>query len=235
MPRILLETWQNALAEFLGQALPGTCLLCGEDCATLLCHPCATDLPALAAGCPQCAEPTTHGERCGRCLTQPPHFDATLAAYAYAFPLDRLIHSYKYGSELALAELFGQQLGNKLHSLPFDRILPVPLHPDRLRQRGFNQALELARPISRRLQVRLDHRLLSRQRATLAQADLPHKERAANIRGAFAVHGDLSGERLLLVDDVLTTGATVSECSRVLKLHGAASVTVAVVARTVRN
>ena len=235
MPRILPESWKNAFAEFLGNALPGTCLLCSDDCASVLCPACAADLPGLTASCPQCAEPTTHGERCGRCLAHPPHFDSTLATYAYAFPLDRLIHAYKYGHELALANYFGQQLANKLHSCQFDRILPVPLHLERLRQRGFNQALELARPISRRLRSPLDHHILQRQRATVAQADLPHKERAANIRGAFAVLGDLSGEQLLLVDDVLTTGATLNECARVLKLHGATSVAVTVVARTIRN
>ena len=235
MPRILPETWHNAFAKFLTAIIPGTCHLCGDDSAAALCLPCAADLPTLATGCPLCAEPTTHGERCGRCLTHPPHFDAVHALYAYDFPLDRLIHAYKYGGDLALGNYFGQQLANKLHSFEFDRIIPVPLHPDRLRYRGFNQALELARPISRQLNVPLDFLICQRSRATLAQAELHPKERVTNIRNAFNIQGDLTGQRLLLVDDVLTTGATLNECARLLKLHGASQVTATVIARTVRN
>lgn len=236
MLRILPETWRKSLAKFLGDLLPSSCLLCGQSTASVLCPACADELPALSTPtCPQCADLTTHGERCGRCLTKPPHFDRTIALYNYAFPLDRLIHAYKYRNELALGQYFGQQLATRLQDSVFDRILPVPLHPQRLRQRGFNQALELARPLATHLNTPLDYRLLQRQRVTVPQAELHPRQRSANILGAFSVQGEVDGQHLLLIDDVLTTGATLSECARILKLHGAASVTVAVVARTTRN
>ncbi len=234
MSRILPESWRNALSKIVTIGLPGSCLLCGGDCPSVLCRECEGELPGLGPGCPLCAEPTTHGERCGRCLQHPPAFDRVHALFAYAFPVDRLIQACKYGGELAVAAHFGRLLGERLAGCHFDRIVPVPLHADRLRQRGYNQALELARPVARCLNSTLDPRILQRPRATAIQADLPLKERAGNMRGAFWVGGDLSGQRLLLVDDVLTTGATAGECARALKLHGATAVEVAVVARTPR-
>ena len=116
-----------------------------------------------------------------------------------------------------------------------DLIIPLPLHGERLRERGFNQALELARPIARHLRCPIATTVCQRIRHTAAQADLPWKERAKNMRGAFHCSDDLSGQRILLVDDVMTTGATLDECARTLKLHGATSVTLAVVARTLRE
>lgn len=219
----------------LDACLPASCLLCGGDSPAALCAACAADLPPLAKGCPQCAEPTTHGERCGRCLTRPPHFDATFAAYRYAFPLDSLMQAYKYSGELALGDWFGQKLAEGARGLSFDRIVPMPLHPHRLRERGFNQAVELARQIGRMLDKPVDLDACRRRRPTTPQAELPLKRRGANVRGAFECGVDLDGSAILLVDDVMTTGATLDECARILKLHGAGSVSVAVVARALRN
>jgi predicted amidophosphoribosyltransferase len=109
------------------------------------------------------------------------------------------------------------------------------LHPDRLRERGFNQSAEIARAVSRQTGIPLALASLVRTRPTPPQAALPLKERAGNVRGAFECGADLAGRRVLLVDDVMTSGATLRECARVLKLHGAATITVAVVARALRQ
>ena len=217
----------------LWPALAQDCLLCmAADCRQLLCAACADDLPRLpATRCPRCALPTPAGETCGRCLAKPPHFDRTIAAYRYDFPLDKLIHAFKYGHRLALANFFGQALNEACSVTAADRIIPMPLHSERLRQRGFNQALELARPVAARLNTPLDAKHCLRTRDTRPQADLPWRERARNMRGAFHCTTDFSGQRLLLIDDVMTTGASLDECARTLKLHGAASVDVLVVAR----
>ena len=110
-------------------------------------------------------------------------------------------------------------------------IIPLPLHPRRLRQRGFNQALELARPVSRSSRIPIDARSCSRTRQTAVQAGLPWRERIGNVRGAFHCASDLTGKRLLLVDDVMTTGASLDELARTVKLHGASRVTLLVLAR----
>lgn len=209
------------------------CLLCGQTSASeLLCRVCAGDLPRLPADrCPRCALPTPGSELCGRCLTRALHYDRTLAAFNYGFPLDKLIQAFKYAHRLALAPFLGRELAALAAEVEADLVIPLPLHPTRLRERGFNQALELARPVAVSLRLPLDARTCSRNRPTPPQAGLPWKERAKNIRGAFHCAGDLSGRRILLVDDVMTTGASLDECARTLKLHGAAEVTLLVVAR----
>ncbi len=230
--------WLSALAQEIGDALlPASCLLCGADSRrTLLCADCHGDLPELPAGhCPLCADQTTHGERCGSCLKDPPSFDGTVALYRYDFPVDRIVHALKYGHQLAVADWCGQRLGERLAGQRFDRIIPLPLHDERLRQRGFNQSLEIAQKFAVWAKIPVDREHVRRSRATPPQADLPLKARRKNVRGAFECAADFSGQSLLLVDDVMTTGATANECARVLKLHGAASVTVAVVARALKH
>ncbi|MDR0576236.1 MAG: ComF family protein [Candidatus Accumulibacter sp.] len=231
---ILLQTARRAVAGLLAQ----DCLLCGQGSGgEILCAACAADLPRLPSPhCPRCALPTPAGETCGRCLAHPPHYDRTLAVFNYGFPLDKLIQSFKYGHRLALAALLGGELArlaaaSKLEPAP-DLVVPLPLHPVRLRERGFNQALELARPVAAALGLPLDARVCERVRNTPAQAGLSWKKREKNIRGAFRCARDLPGRRILLVDDVMTTGASLEECARTLKRHGAAEVTLLVAART---
>lgn len=217
----------------IGKLLTQDCLLCAaasED--QLLCAACAADLPRLPpTTCPCCALPTPNGEICGRCLNKAPNFDTALAAYHYDFPLDKLVQAFKYGHRLALGDYFGRQLAERCQDIAVDLIIPLPLHRERLRERGFNQALELARPIGARLNRPINATHCQRVRHTPAQANLPWRERVKNIRGAFHCTADLSGKRILLIDDVMTTGASLDECARTLKLHGAQSVAVAVVAR----
>ena len=234
MPQILPDSWRITANRWLQACLPHSCLLCGNDSLDTLCPACVDDLPRLPSACPQCSEPTPAGERCGHCLNHPRHFDSAHAPFVYGFPLDRLIHAYKYGGELVLAPWFARQLAEKLVQTDFDIIFPLPLHPHRLRERGFNQAAELATRLGKLLKRPVDLDSCRRRRATPPQAALPHKERAANVRGAFECIRSLAGERILLIDDVMTTGATADECARTLKLHGAAWVSIAVVARAVK-
>jgi len=196
------------------------------------------DLPWASSACPVCALPTSGGSVCGHCLSDPPPFDATIAAFSYTFPIDRLIHSLKYQGRLALAEwcadaiLARRERANVAISPRPHRLVALPLAVERQRERGYNQALEIARVIGRRTGIPVLARGLSRVRATPPQAALPWTERAKNVRGAFACDLDLSGLTVALVDDVMTTGASLAEAAKILKASGAASVENWVVART---
>jgi ComF family protein len=234
---ILPQALQRPLRSIATHLLPGSCLLCASNSATsLLCPECVADLPQLPATlCPQCGEETTLGERCGACLKDPPAFARTIALFRYEFPVDRLIQALKYGHQLALATWLGHRLGERLVAADYDLLLPLPLHPSRLRTRGFNQSLEIARVTSKALGVTMYPGILTRIRATPPQAGLPLKERGRNVRGAFECAHDLEGKRILLVDDVMTTGSTLREATRILKLHGAEQITVAVAARALHH
>jgi ComF family protein len=223
----------NALLRSVLAWVGGDCLLCGaESGAELLCASCISDLPTLPECCPRCALPSPAGAVCGSCLNHPPHFDGTLALWRYEFPCDRLIQALKYRARLALAGYFA--LGLVSRTLPeVDVIVPMPLHPERLAERGFNQALEIARGVARRLHKPLEPRGVLRIRDTTPQTGLPYEERAKNVRGAFQCSLDLSGASVAVLDDVMTTGATLNEVARVLKRAGAARVENLVIARTV--
>lgn len=234
-------TWQRlgqgmaAAARFF---LAQDCLLCArairrDEADRPICSDCHADLPRLdAAHCPVCALPGAG--ICGACLKRTPAFDGTCAAFTYDFPLDRLIQTFKYQHRLALSQWMGEALYAALPMLPAppDLILPMPLHPRRLAERGFNQAVELARPVAQRSGIELDVHSLGRALDTPPQASLPWKARRKNIRGAFLCLRDLSGLHVVVVDDVMTTGATLDEVARCLKTRGAAQVTNLVVART---
>ena len=197
--------------KILNAILPGSCLLCGADSqGNLLCPPCADDLPALSTTCcPICADQTTHGERCGACLREAPHFERTIALYRYDFPADRIIHALKYGHQLAVAAWGARMLAEQIGTEPYDWVIPLPLHPERLRERGFNQSAEIAREFGNWAKIPVDRSNVLRTRATPPQAELPHKARHKNVRGAFECRADFSGQRLLLIDDVMTTGQRV--------------------------
>jgi ComF family protein len=209
------------------------CLLCGAQTGSEpLCTACVGELPALAESCPRCALPSPAAAMCGTCLNRPPHFDATLALWRYEFPCDRLVQALKYRAQLALAGFFARSLASR--PLPeFDVVLPMPLHPRRLAERGFNQALEIARGLARNLGRPIEPRGVLRVKNTPPQAELPYEERAKNVRGAFLCKLDLSGVSVAVLDDVMTTGATLNELARALKRAGATRVENFVIARTV--
>jgi len=236
LPHALSTPVARALAATREALLPASCLLCGGDGARpVLCPGCQGDLPLLpSAHCPRCAEPTPYGEHCGRCLHAPLHFDRAFALFLYDFPLDRLIHALKYGHRLGVAAWFGAGLAEAIAPAAGFLVVPMPLHPQRLKERGFNQAGEIARPLARRLGLSCASEALLRTRDTAAQASLPLAKRTGNVRGAFECRQDFSGRSILLVDDVMTTGATLDEAARSLKLHGATTVWAAVVARAAK-
>ena len=174
------------------------------------------------------------GLRCGHCLKTSPAFDTTFALWPYAFPISTLVHQFKYQHRLAVGRFFSDALlaGPRPAG---DVILPVPLSAEHLRERGFNQALELARLLSKHLGIPLDIDSLHRTGHRPAQASLPWKERHKNIRHAFECRADFSGKTVILVDDVMTTGATLNEVASTLKKHGAAKVINWVVARALKE
>jgi ComF family protein len=220
--------------SLLTALLPQDCLLCASPSGnTLLCPACVAELPRLPQpACPRCALPSPQGETCGRCQRHPPHYDRLIACHPYSFPVDRLIQRLKYGHQLALAAWFGEQLAARCATLSFDRIVPMPLHPARLAERGFNQATEISRALASLRALDIDNRFCERVRTTKPQEGLTLRERRRNLQNAFACNTDLSGQHVLLVDDVVTTGASINECARTLRLHGAAEITVLAVART---
>lgn len=223
----------------LGELLfGGTCFLCRGGASGLLCAECDASLPALAGErCPRCALASFRGAPCGRCLAEPPAFDATLAALEYRFPCDALVTALKFDGVLALAPLLAGRLAARVRdgATADDRpdcVVPVPLGARRLAARGFNPAAEIARGVAAAAGIRLALDACVRTRDAPAQAGLALRERRANVRGAFEAPRLLAGARIAVVDDVMTSGATLEEVARALKRAGAARVVNWVVART---
>lgn len=224
--------WRNLRSILTGSVLGQDCVLCAAASGErLLCAACAADLPLVADACPQCAGPSPGGAVCGACTTRPPQFDATIAPWRYEFPVDRLVLALKFGRRLALAAAFGAVLADRAAGRRVDALVPMPLGRARLAERGFNQALEIARHLAQSTGLALAPELARRVRDTVPQTDLPHDARAANVRGAFACD-DVAGRALAVIDDVMTTGASLEELARTLKRAGAARVENWVVART---
>ncbi|MEN8169867.1 MAG: ComF family protein [Pseudomonadota bacterium] len=211
---------------------PARCLLCdapgevGRD----LCPACLAELPHNPVACSLCALPLEEHEEgiCGACLKRQPPLDGSIIPFTYAAPLDHLLLGLKFNQQLLNARLLGGLMADIIASssddLP-DCILPVPLHHARLRERGYNQALELARPIAKKLGVPLAGGLAVRVKHTAAQSGLEKKSRRSNLKGAFAVSGELP-HHIAIIDDVVTTGSTVNELARVLRRGGAKRVVV---------
>lgn len=223
----------NLCLENVQRWLPQWCLLCGAPSAPAqICEECQADLPWLPrARCAACALPLATGTVCGACLTRPPRFDRVAAVLAYRFPADALIHAFKYGRRLALAQPLGEMLARAVEH-DVDAVIPMPLARGRLAERGFNQALEVARVVARRTGIPLLPSACRKVLETPPQAALPWDERAKNVRRAFVCDVDFDGRRVAVVDDVLTTGATLNELARVLRKAGATEVVGWVVART---
>lgn len=212
---------------------PEDCFVCGAASGgSALCAACEAELPRLRSACPVCATPTLQGEICGHCLSAPPAFDATHAAFEYAFPVDKMVQALKYRYRLSLVPLFVRALEDFGPFADDAVVLPMPLHVQRLRERGFNQAAEIARPLARRWGLPLELARVARVRDVTPQARLPLHARHDNIKGVFACDGRLDGRTVVVVDDVMTTGATLETLAAVLKRHGASRVVNVVVART---
>jgi len=225
---------------------PAVCFACGTPTpAPSFCAACRAAIrPCLEPACRRCGlpflQPARIGYECGACTLRPPAYRRARACALYrggaarTEPLSAVLHQFKYGRDVTLACGLGVLLRNaNLFRLDdYDVIVPVPLHLERLRWRGFNQSLLLARHLARGSSVPVAPRLLRRTRPTAPQVDLDEAARKANVAGAFvAAPTQTRKRRILLVDDVLTTGATVHECSRALRRAGAAAVDVVVLAR----
>lgn len=197
-----------------------------------LCKPCLGDLPWLSKTCcPICALPNTTGDVCGHCLKDPPAFARTLAIFHYAFPVDRLIQQLKYREHLSLAPLLGEILARQSQDALPDIWLPMPLHVNRLKERGFNQAVEIARELSAQTGVPMQATWATRMRDTPPQAGLKREARKKNLRGAFQCSQKIAGLHVGIVDDVMTTGSTLDALAETLKWAGAAEVSCVVIAR----
>ena len=211
-----------------------SCLLCASPQANnhAACRACLNDLPwHPKTSCPQCGLASS-GQLCGSCISSSPDFDATTSVFLYDYPIDAMMQRYKYGNMLNLGHTFGQLLSEKLSLENIDLIIPMPMHPTRLKQRGFNQALEIAKVLTKNCKDKLDYKNVERQTLTPPQASLPLKERVKNIKGAFKVEADLTGKKIAIVDDVMTTGASLNELAKTLKKAGASHVECWVIART---
>ena len=222
----------------LGTVFPPRCLLCldpGQRPALDLCRDCESDLPWIEHACPACGVPAPGVllSPCAACLASQRTCDRTVAALAYRFPVDALVRTLKYRGELASGRVLGTLMARQLRRRGYagvDALVPVPLHHRREAQRGFNQALELARVVGRELGIPVDPECCERQRDTPEQARLDAAARPGNVRDAFRVRRR-PAQRIAIIDDVLTTGSTVEELARVLRAGGATRVEIWVAAR----
>jgi ComF family protein len=242
---MLAMRWPSALVRAAAVAAsrgPSLCAVCHAWGRGRVCGDCLDRFAAPMRRCDRCALPTAPGiVVCGSCLAAPPSFDAALAAVDYRPPWDRLVTAFKFHGALDLAPAFAEVLvaaERRRGAVRPSLIVPVPLAAARARERGYNQAWELARRVARRVGVPAEPALLLRWRETSRQLALPLAQRADNVRGAFAVEPrrrhELTGRRVAVVDDVMTTGSTAAEIAQVLRQAGAAAVEIWVLARTPR-
>ena len=232
--------WKNGVAALI----PNACLLCRQDSSLVICPDChLAYFSQIKVRCQQCALPLHHSAaspRCGDCLSNPPGFDFSITVCDYAAPQDQLILALKFAHQLALAPYFANLLRDSIlqqkhQELP-DLLCAMPLGRRRLIERGFNQALEIARPLSRQLGIPLDLDVLQRSRETAMQSSLPTAARARNVKHAFSLDESqaesIRGKHVGIVDDVMTTGITMHEVATMLKRYGASTVSAYVFART---
>lgn len=237
---LLAAGWQRLLSALL----PGVCTLCRQESDNTLCTSCKKRYFAVVSTrCQQCAvalPPQAGSRMCGDCLQHPPAFDQTITACDYTAPQDQLVLALKFGHQLALADLCAALLRDAILSqqttaLP-DLLCVVPLSANRLAGRGFNQSMEIARPLARQLGIPLQTTMLKRTRDTLQQSSLPPEARIHNVKQAFTIDTSalelIQGAHIAVIDDVITTGMTLHEIATMLKRFGAAKITNYVFART---
>ena len=247
-----MNKWLNIIQNTI---MPPVCILCGDHGSQLhthfkkaglykgldLCNSCRNELPLHTTACARCAEPlanslnSTHSFEalCGRCQSQPPAFERCQAMLSYQAPADHLLQGLKFNGRLEMARVLGELMASWLEEVidnQPDALIPMPLHHDRLQERGFNQAVELARPIAKQLGLHLELHNCVRKKITAPQSDLPRKERIKNVKGAFEVFKPISGH-VVIIDDVMTTGSTAHEFAKTLLQAGASNVDVWVCAR----
>ena len=230
----------NLTGRLFGE-ITQSCVLCANSCFNnlCLCEACLQELPFIEKSCTSCGIPMPDNhQQCGQCIASPPPTSYCISLLDYVSPVDHLIQNMKYHNQLAIAELLGRLLAEKIANsnrpLP-EQIIPVPLHISRLQRRGFNQAVEIARPLSKLFNIPLNLTDCSRVRATAPQFDLTIPERAGNIKNAFEVLRPINARRVVIIDDVMTTGNTVWELARALKKAGVEAIEVWTCARATIN
>ncbi len=217
--------------------VPSACLLCtGPADPGTICDGCRDSLPWNRIACPVCALPltSTAAQLCGSCAAEAPHFDGALSAFRYETPIKQAIAGLKYQAQFRQSHWLGGELAALVAARPEpfpELLIPVPLHPKRMRERGYNQALELARGINHVLAIDIDWQSATRIRETADQIGKRAAERRREVRGAFAVDTRIAGRHIALIDDVMTTGSTVNELARVCREAGAARIEVWTAAR----
>jgi len=235
----MVYKWLNNVQNWL---LPNNCTLCGqrgqENLA--LCRDCQLNLNTINSACERCAIPLPDSVQsgiCGQCIIEPPNFDNSISLFVYETPISQMIQSLKFNRKLANARLLGNLLATHLEERKHPRptcILPVPLHHKRLQSRGFNQSLELAKPVSRVLDIPITQHLVKRIRHTPPQSRLKFRERDKNVNMAFELNGHAIPKRVAILDDVVTTGATCNAIAGLLKKAGAEHVEVWSLARSLK-
>jgi len=231
----------TSLIDYLSsQLLPSRCFICHDYCADTepLCQECRQNLPFLAKSCELCAATleVATDTRCGACLIRPPAYEQLIAGFAYALPINSFIIQLKFHRQLSYAHLLGRLFSKILQThyvncpLP-EAIVPVPLHRERLKERGFNQAMEIAKPIATALKLPILHRLVERNKPTTPQSQLPKQARKRNMAQAFTVKKATPMKHIALLDDVMTTGETIQALSRQLKQAGIETIHVWCVAK----
>jgi len=239
-----IPAWLRQSARSLFDLLlPPTCPLCLASIPPgpydTFCDTCQQQIiPLPAAACRRCAHPystdVADDHLCASCLAEhEPLFDRVIVGGLFEGSLQEAIHRFKYRGQINLDLPLAGLLLAELHRKPatFDLVLPVPLHGKRLRQRTYNQSLLVARQIAEHCRLPCPPLLLQRQIDTVPQQGLSAEQRRHNLRRAFTASAEVSDKNILLVDDVMTTGTTARECSRALRRSGAATITVAVLAR----
>jgi ComF family protein len=225
--------------------LPYTCILChGKSDRQLdLCSHCERELPFIKHACPRCGiEMEINTQICGNCLKNPPPFDDTVTLFHYENPISKIIMDLKFQQKLVNAKILGELMAKHLNYLfannnypKPDCIIPVPLSAKRLRERGFNQALEIAKPIAKHLNIPIDINNCKRTRHTEAQAIIPANKRKSNIKNAFKIIKTINAKHVAIVDDVVTTGNTVIELSKTLQQAGIERISIWCCARTLSS
>ena len=229
--------FKQTLLKLYNNLTATPCLLCGASSQKLcLCPHCMSTLPHLHNACPRCAAPTHNNALCGKCLQNPPAQDATTSVFAYTYPIDRLISDFKYHDKLFLTQFFAYHIAKKVKHQPLpDMLIPVPLHPKRLRQRGYNQSLLLAKVIAKHLAIPVSYNKLIRIKNSVAQASLTPAKRKQNVKHAFKLQDDRLPRHVALIDDVLTTGYTAHAAASALRKAGIARIELWTIARTIKQ
>lgn len=225
------------ITKILQRLLPNYCLICLDPSRSslALCRACIQQLPwHTDPCCSRCALPLPSTTLCGECLREPPAFTQVVSPFHYQPPIDRFIHQLKFNQKLIYAHIIGNLLAEHIQQrsdpLP-QAILPVPLHTERLRQRGYNQATEICKPLTRRLKLPCDQRYLARTKNTAPQAQLKAHERRVNVKNAFTIQAAIPYSHIAVVDDVMTTGATLRQLCQLIQRNGVQRIEIWCVAR----